>query len=62
MAWFKGGFNGGFSDGLVVNNADGLVEDVIREKVDGFPDSFVDGGCAGSIRSLFAEKLEQTMS
>src|SRR5215469_9957636 len=58
LAWFAGGF----LDGLVVNNADGLIEDVMRKKADCFPNSFVNGGGASSFLRFFPEELEQMIS
>lgn len=47
---------------LIINNANGLVENVIRKMLDGFPNSLVNGGCRSSVFSLFTEKPKQTVS
>ena len=51
-----------FGFGFIINNANGLIENVIGKIVDGFPNRFVNGGCANSICSLFTKKPQQTVS
>lgn len=62
MSCLAGWFMSRFLDGLVINNADGLIENVMRKMADSFPHSFVDGGGASSFLRLFPEELEQMIS
>lgn len=55
-------FGFGFISRMIINNADGLIENVIRKNVDGFPNGFVNGGRRSSFFRLFTEKPEQTIS
>ena len=41
--------------GFIINDPNGLIEDVIRKMLDGFPNGLVNGGCRSSFFSLFAE-------
>lgn len=59
MRGCRNGCMDGCRVGLIINNADGLIENVMRKMIDGFPNRFVDGGGAGSFFSFFAEELEQ---
>src|SRR5438105_2712676 len=48
--------------GFVINNANRLIQDVIRKVVDCFPNGLVNSGCTSSFCSLFREKLKQPIS